>query len=394
MKRFFLLFVIISSSVLFAQSKSTKENHAPVFVKEMPDTTILPGKTLIYQYKAVDPDGDSITYSAKSALPINAVFIPATGYFSWLSANSQIGRHEIIIEASDGKLTTSSKKAIITVQVLVDIFGSVDYICNPTNGGKIATSYSGDTTVVRATTNSGFKFSNWAINGQAVSTDSVYAFKMPNLLYVTITANFRVNRAPVFVKEMPDTAIMATAKYFFKYEAVDPDGDSLKFYASTQLPNSSALLENGQFAWRPSNNDFIYANKSEVIVYVTDGNLKTFSRKTTLRIREVSSIEEKDEVAKEFSLSQNHPNPFNPETTIEYTIPKAEHVTLKVFDVLGREIATLVDEYKQAGTYNSKFSIINYNLSSGVYFYQLRAGNPSAGSGQGFVETKKLCFIK
>ena len=92
-----------------------------------------------------------------------------------------------------------------------------------------------------------------------------------------------------------------------------------------------------------------------------------------------------------FSLSQNYPNPFNPETTIEYTIPpnvkgETEKVTLKVYDVLGREVATLVDEFKNAGTYNSTFNTLRSSLSSGVYFYRLQAGSYS--------ETKKLILMK
>ena len=92
-----------------------------------------------------------------------------------------------------------------------------------------------------------------------------------------------------------------------------------------------------------------------------------------------------------FELNQNYPNPFNPETTISYTIPsnvKGEtiNVTLKVFDGLGREVVTLIDEHKQAGTYNFQFSIINSQLPSGVYFYTLKAGN--------FSSTKKMLLIK
>lgn len=95
-----------------------------------------------------------------------------------------------------------------------------------------------------------------------------------------------------------------------------------------------------------------------------------------------------------FVLEQNHPNPFNPSTTIRYKVQAASRVTLKVFDALGREVATLVDEFQQAGNYNSQFSIRNYQLSSGVYFYRLQAVNPSAGSGQGFSETKKFVLMK
>lgn len=88
----------------------------------------------------------------------------------------------------------------------------------------------------------------------------------------------------------------------------------------------------------------------------------------------------------EFSLTQNYPNPFNPSTVISYQLPKAEHVSLIIYDALGREIARLVDEYQQAGVYNSSFYSLRSTLSSGVYFYTLRAGE--------FVQTKKMLLIK
>lgn len=87
-----------------------------------------------------------------------------------------------------------------------------------------------------------------------------------------------------------------------------------------------------------------------------------------------------------FSLNQNYPNPFNPATVISYQLPFSGHVSLKVFDLLGREVAALVDEFQPAGNHNSQFSIQNSQLSSGIYFYTIRAGN--------FVETKKMVLMK
>jgi hypothetical protein len=86
----------------------------------------------------------------------------------------------------------------------------------------------------------------------------------------------------------------------------------------------------------------------------------------------------------EFALSQNYPNPFNPSTTIRFAIPQSEHVTLKVFDMLGREVATLVNEVRIAGTYNELFNASK--VSSGVYLYKLTAGN--------FTSVKKLAVVK
>jgi len=70
----------------------------------------------------------------------------------------------------------------------------------------------------------------------------------------------------------------------------------------------------------------------------------------------------------------NYPNPFNPTTVISYQLPEKIFVTLKVYDILGREVATLINEYQDAGSYKVEFSAEKYNLSSGIYFYTLKAG--------------------
>ena len=85
-----------------------------------------------------------------------------------------------------------------------------------------------------------------------------------------------------------------------------------------------------------------------------------------------------------FVLYQNYPNPFNPTTTIKYSLAKAEHVTLKVYDELGREVKTLVDGNKEAGRYSVDFN--GLGLASGVYYYRIKAGN--------FNEVKKLILLK
>ena len=100
----------------------------------------------------------------------------------------------------------------------------------------------------------------------------------------------------------------------------------------------------------------------------------------------VTAVENNESVPTGYSLEQNFPNPFNPSTNIRYQIPVGSHVSLKVFDILGKEVATLVDEFKSAGSYNSTFSIQNYQLPSGVYFYRLNTDN--------FTATKKFVLMK
>ena len=91
---------------------------------------------------------------------------------------------------------------------------------------------------------------------------------------------------------------------------------------------------------------------------------------------------------KTFALFQNYPNPFNPNTVISWQLPVSSFVTLMVYDMLGNEVATLVNEEKSAGTYEVEFhsAVGNQQLASGIYFYQLRTDD--------FVATKKLVMMK
>lgn len=101
-------------------------------------------------------------------------------------------------------------------------------------------------------------------------------------------------------------------------------------------------------------------------------------------VNTVTSVSENKEHPVEFSLSQNHPNPFNPVTVIGYQLSAVGRVELKVFDLLGREIATLVNKEQNAGKYEVEFDASN--LPSGTYFYKLRAAD--------YVEVKKMMVLR
>lgn len=131
---------------------------------------------------------------------------------------------------------------------------------------------------------------------------------------------------------------------------------------------------------------------NDKIFRTTDG-WKTYS----LIDSTITSVSEISNSPSEYLLHQNYPNPFNPVTTIEYQIPRSEFVKIKVYDILGREVATLVNEQKPPGTYEVVFSAGSFGdaqnlspkgstLTSGVYFYTLRAG--------GFMETKKMVLLR
>ncbi len=98
----------------------------------------------------------------------------------------------------------------------------------------------------------------------------------------------------------------------------------------------------------------------------------------------VTNQEEIINTPTDFVLNQNYPNPFNPTTTISFSIPSSEFISLKVYDILGNEVATLVNEEKPAGEYDVTFDAST--LTSGVYLYRLRAGN--------YTEIKKMILMK
>ncbi|MDD5361405.1 MAG: T9SS type A sorting domain-containing protein [Ignavibacteria bacterium] len=117
-------------------------------------------------------------------------------------------------------------------------------------------------------------------------------------------------------------------------------------------------------------------------IFAGGGGTPGIWRRFLLDIISVKNIS--SEIPEKYSLSQNFPNPFNPSTTIKYQITKNETVSLKVFDILGIEVATLVNEKQSPGTYQVNWSA--GNLSSGIYFYRLRAGS--------FTDTKRMTLVK
>jgi hypothetical protein len=126
----------------------------------------------------------------------------------------------------------------------------------------------------------------------------------------------------------------------------------------------------------------------EILIQVTDQNLNpaasgSYAEIDNLSFSVISDVNDINNL-NSFSLEQNYPNPFNPVTAISYQTAKPEKVLLKVYDIIGNEVAALVDEYKPAGKYSVYFDASN--LPSGVYLYKLQAGS--------IVQTRKMTLIK
>jgi len=147
---------------------------------------------------------------------------------------------------------------------------------------------------------------------------------------------------------------------------------------------TTSLATDPAYPFRPDPNDPILAD-----LLNTQNNVRQFYDQrlrgsTFLKGGNFESNTESEAIPQQYALLQNYPNPFNPTTTIQYDLPVVGFVTLKVFDVLGREIETIVDGEQNAGFYEIEFNASR--LASGIYFYRIQAGN--------FIETKKMLLLK
>jgi hypothetical protein len=211
---------------------------------------------------------------------------------------------------------------------------------------------------------------SWYTYTKASTIDTCYATWKPNLLR---DGNYEVLAYIPF-----SNAVAARYKVYFK------EGFQTITINQKQFTNSWVSL--GKFNFTNGNSGYVRLGDGSD----SSGQEIIFDRIWWKYNGPYVSIKENDDINKfYFSLSQNHPNPFNPSTDIRFQLSTLSYVTLKVYDVLGNEVETLVDEEKQPGTYTIKFpspTTYNYQLKSGIYFYQFKAGN--------LIQTKKMVLTK
>lgn len=202
-----------------------------------------------------------------------------------------------------------------------------------------------------------------------------------------ITVN-NVNRPPVFTTVLPPGVIVSAhiapnpVYYQFLYTANDPDVDPLTFSLEAG-PDGSSISANGVFSWNVK--PFQAGQSFVVTVKVTDGSLTTYTSQTISVSPIVVGVEDEfSGIPTEFKLMQNYPNPFNPSTSIRFGLPKESYVKLSVFNILGQEVAVLVDQTMGAGFHRVDFDASK--LNTGMYIYKIEAEN--------FVSVKKMLFVK
>ncbi len=199
-------------------------------------------------------------------------------------------------------------------------------------------------------------------NGNATDPSSVY----PEMK--GIGGNFPWNPpAPVFLETQ-------TGLLHSKYMLIDAD-----------MPSSNPIVETGSYNF--STAATVGNDENVIMIYdslIANQYYQEFVKRYTeaggtIKVEQISSV-----VPERYTLDQNYPNPFNPATVINYSIPKSGNVSLKVFDVLGREVINLVNSFQISGTYKVTFN--GSSLSSGIYFYSLNSGS--------FAETKRMILVK
>jgi hypothetical protein len=157
------------------------------------------------------------------------------------------------------------------------------------------------------------------------------------------------------------------------------------FYHNLTNNNGDSLVELSEKALAFDTDNFEDGDYRIIVeIYDEAGNFDIDSMDVKFKNGNPVSVEDENSNVYSFNLEQNYPNPFNPTTTLSFVIGHRSFVILKVYDVLGNEIATLVNEEKPAGSYEVEFDA--KDLTSGIYFYQLRAGE--------FSQTKKMILMK
>jgi hypothetical protein len=208
-----------------------------------------------------------------------------------------------------------------------------------------------------------------------------------------------------FTKAIDSLAPGGTRGNTVNVPVMGPFSGTVNFSATVSPPPSTGSIT---FSWNPSSTLTTFPG-SLIINYTVSasvptgiyninvtgtesGGIRSHKRSFQLVVTTLVGITGIGGLPKKYDLSQNYPNPFNPSTVLKYSLPVGGLVTLKIFDIAGHEITTLVDEFKNGGKHEVMFDANIENLSSGMYYYRLEVKNSSGFVN--FVQTRKMILLK
>lgn len=370
--------------------------------------TVNENSTLAFTLVATSADPtDVLTYSV-TGLPTGATFNTTTGAFSWTPSFLQAGVYNLSFGVTNGTVAGDPLAVVITV---VDVNRTPTLTLNPAGPFTVAEGQTLNITLVGADldTDNTLTYSATGLPAGATLNATTGAFSWTpdynqsgsyTIVFkvadnkgasVTVTAAItvtNVNRPPVFTTVMTDQTVQldqtktGMKPFNFLYAANDPDGGTITF-ALEAGPAGSSITTSGLFTWIPLTNQ---AGKSyEVRVVITDGVLAASTSAILTASSTITGVEDEfSGIPTNYVLMQNYPNPFNPSTLIRFGLPSDSHVRLSVFNILGQEVAVLLDRTMTAGFHKVNFDASN--MTSGLYIYRIQADN--------FVQVRKMMLAK
>jgi len=390
------------SQIVF--SATGVSNAFPEFLN-LAAKTVTEGSLLEFQVEATDADSDPITYSADN-LPSGATFTPGNRTFSWTPADTQHGEYDVIFTAQDNRGGLDVETVRITVvnsnnPPVIIAFSPSDAEFQEMVGQVVNFSVSvtdSDPNDTITYTWLFFTASNPA--GEFFSASPTAVFDSNNFTKGTYSIQVEVSDGKDQVMHTWTLHLVTSVELAtFNAQFQGFDGVQLTWSTSREVDNTGfnilrGLSRSGDFV---KVSDGLIPTNEQSQYQFTDKSVKVGARYFYIlqdvdlngRITEHGPLSIDIVAPTTFELSQNFPNPFNPETKIQYQLPEAGDVTIRIFDVLGREVRTLVDERKEAGFHVATWNARNNNglqVSSGIYYYRIISG--------GNHETKKMLLLK
>ncbi|MBI3005063.1 MAG: T9SS type A sorting domain-containing protein [Ignavibacteriales bacterium] len=395
----------------------TNVNRPPLFTNILPDTVIREGQTLRFHVRANDPDEDHIRFS-QTRIPAGAVFDSVEGFFEWTPTFEQTGEYIFTLSVLDEHNAGASRTSRVTVLNV--------------NRPPVFTNSAPDTSVDEEE-NLNFQIAAIDPDGNDVTFSLVSAphgavlspqgyflwkptyqqagdheitvrvqddsLESDRKMFIHVANVNRLPTPPHLVRPAPgDTVNVNNGRpvVFTWRRSFDVDTDDTLSY-TLQLKGEfldttisgirdSSLSLNVRSRLRP-------ASRYSVVLSVSDGSAVVAAESLPFRTSGATPPKESTSLAsKSFSLEHNYPNPFNPVTSIRYTIPERSFVKLTVWNMLGELVQELVAEEKDTGIYETTFKA--ERLPSGVYLVKLEAHPVEGLERKDFISTKKMILVK
>ncbi len=412
----------VTTASLFVSITVVQVNIAPTFV--------LPSSNTFTVAEAATTN-NTIVFSASGPPLITYAMVPNTPALTWASFNSSTatltltptygvssavpgGVYTITIRATGDGLTTDK---VITVTVSATLRNPVwtgagtstiasktikynetfnfSYVATDPDGHVITYSFE---SITPSTTSAAFSnqaglggfgqlvFTPAEADRGKVYTITIRATCTSNLFATTTTLlTVGINNAPTFTTALTDRTVKVhnvPVAFTFQYVATDVDGDAINY---SLVSGKGTISATGLYSWTPVAAD--KGTTNTVKVRISDPvNSSVFTESTAVLTVEnlVTGLENLNGVPDNYELKQNYPNPFNPSTKLQFSIPKEDRVILQVFNIIGQEVATIVNRTLGAGSYSFDFDASK--LESGIYLYKITTSE--------FTSVKKMLFMK